>query len=234
MRSAQSFWSLSACVQVKPFSWPLLPLSLALERTRKVCAWCALALVAVWVSGCSTAPPHNPENICEIFRSQPSWHTAAVKAQNKWGAPLQVPMAIMYQESSFQADARPPKKYVLGFIPWGRVSSAYGYSQALDQTWDQYKQETGRRFVSRSSFADSIDFIGWYMSKTRQINGLGMSDAYGHYLAYHEGWTGYRNRSYAAKGWLPPVARKVQTRSQTYASQYAGCSRTLAQPGWLW
>lgn len=192
-----------------------------------------LVLLVLGLAGCSTFVPQNPDNICSIFRAQPSWHTAALKAQTKWGAPLHVPMAIMYQESSFQADARPPKKYILGIIPWGRVSTAYGYSQALDQTWDQYKTETGRRFVSRTSFADSIDFIGWYMSKTRQINGIPMNDAYSHYLAYHEGWTGYRNRSYAAKSWLPPVARKVQARAQTYASQYASCSHSLSRSGWL-
>lgn len=195
--------------------------------------WLLLCLAAL-LSGCSTAPPRNPEDVCAIFQQYPSWHQAALKTQIEWGAPVQVPMAIMYQESSFRADALPPKRYLLGFIPWGRVSTAYGYSQALDSTWGQYKQETGKTFVKRSDFADSIDFIGWYMSKSRQANGTAMSDAYGQYLNYHEGWTGYRRQSYLSKSWLPPVARKVQERSQRYAQQYAQCRDSLPKRGWFW
>ena len=58
--------------------------------------------------------------------------------QKKWGAPVPVPIAMMYQESSFKHDALPPRYYFLGFIPWGRVSSAYGYAQAKDETWADY------------------------------------------------------------------------------------------------
>lgn len=190
--------------------------------------------LAAFVSGCTTAPPRNPENICAIFEQYPAWHSAALATQIQWGAPVNVPMAIMYQESSFRADAQPPKRYILGFIPWGRVSSAYGYSQALDGTWGQYKQETGKSFVKRDSFSDSIDFIGWYMSKSRQLNGTSLWDAYGQYLNYHEGWTGYRRQSYRGKSWLPPVATKVADRAQRYSQQYAQCRDSLPKRGWLW
>ncbi|MBH3956766.1 hypothetical protein I5R29_29880, partial [Pseudomonas aeruginosa] len=87
------------------------------------------------LAGCATKPPANPDNLCEIFREKPKWHEAALKMQQRWGAPVQVPMAMMYQESSFKHDALPPRYYFLGFIPWGRVSSAYGYAQAKDETW---------------------------------------------------------------------------------------------------
>ena len=42
-------------------------------------------------------------------------------------------------------------------------SSAYGYAQALEGTWDDYRKDTGRRGADRDDFADSSDFIGWYM-----------------------------------------------------------------------
>ena len=43
------------------------------------------------------------------------------------GAPRSpVLMAFVHHESSFRSDARPPREYILGFIPWGRVSSAKG------------------------------------------------------------------------------------------------------------
>ena len=89
-------------------------------------------LLLLALAGCATAPPSNPENICAIFREKPEWHDAALKVQKKWGAPVEVPMAMMYQESSFKQDAVPPRYYFLGFIPWGRVSSAYGYAQAKE------------------------------------------------------------------------------------------------------
>ncbi|MCV5690043.1 hypothetical protein OFN32_38125, partial [Escherichia coli] len=79
----------------------------------------------------------------------------------EWGTPIHVAMAIIKQESSFRHDAKPPKDYVLGFIPWGRVSSAYGYAQAQDPAWDDFQDSTGQG-GSRSNFDDSIMFVGWY------------------------------------------------------------------------
>lgn len=120
------------------------------------------------LAGCATAPPSNPENICAIFREKPDWHDAALKVQKKWGAPVPVPMAMMYQESSFKQDAVPPRYYFLGIIPWGRVSSAYGYAQAKDETWADYKKDAGGWGASRDNFADALDFMGWYMNKTQR------------------------------------------------------------------
>src|SRR5690606_41368702 len=102
-----------------------------------------LAILAT-VAGCATVPPENPENICEIFREKSGWHKAAERTQKKWGVPPQVTLAVIYQESSFRHDAQPPRRYILWIIPWGRVSSAYGYAQAKDETWDDYKREAGR------------------------------------------------------------------------------------------
>ncbi len=170
-------------------------------------------LLLLALAGCATAPPSNPENICAIFREKPDWHDAALKVQKKWGAPVPVPMAMMYQESSFKQDAVPPRYYFLGIIPWGRVSSAYGYAQAKDETWADYKNDAGGWGASRDNFADALDFMGWYMSKSQRINGVSKWDAYGQYLNYHEGWTGYRNRSFDRKAWLK-TGRHARTSSR--------------------
>ena len=82
-------------------------------------------------------------------------------------------------------------------------SSAYGYAQALEGTWDDYRADTGRRGADRDDFADSSDFIGWYMSGATRVNGMPLHDAYNQYLAYHEGKAGYARGSYRAKAWLP-------------------------------
>lgn len=182
-----------------------------------------IIFLPILIGGCATAPPQNPENICNIFQEKPSWHKAAKKTQQKWNVPPQVAMSIIYQESSFRHDAIPPRRYILGFIPWGRVSSAYGYAQAKSDTWADYQEEAGSWFSSRSNFSDSMDFIGWYMDKAQKLNGTSKWDAYGQYLNYHEGWTGYRRRSYDKKAWLKQVANKVQARAERFGAQYQYC-----------
>jgi hypothetical protein len=184
-----------------------------------------MAVMLLALTGCATTPPSNPENLCDIFREKPSWRKAAQNMNDKWGVPVQVPFAMMYQESSFRHDAQPPRYYFLGFIPWGRVSSAYGYAQAKDETWNDYKREAGGWTSSRESLADSLDFMGWYISKSQRINGVSKWDAYGQYLNYHEGWGGYRNRSYEKKAWLKRVAQLVQTRAERFGAQYKNCPR---------
>jgi len=117
------------------------------------------------LSGCATSPPKNPENLCEIFREHKAWYIAAKDAKERWGVPIHVPMSMMYQESSFKEDALPPKDYLLGFIPWGRVSTAYGYSQAKTMTWEDYVRETGNSGADRDDFDDAIDFMAWFIFK---------------------------------------------------------------------
>ena len=117
-----------------------------------VVAACLMALTA-----CSTRPPAQPENLCQIFREKPEWHEAALKMNKKWGTPVQVVMAMMYQESSFVHDAQPPMQYFL-FIPTGRASSAYGYAQVKDETWADYQRETGNGWSDRDDFADAVSY----------------------------------------------------------------------------
>jgi len=169
--------------------------------------------------------PSNKNNICEIFSEKRSWKRHARKSERKWGVPVPVLMATMRYESAFKSDVKTPRKKILGFIPsWQRVSSAQGYAQALDGTWKQYKKETGKFFVSRSSFADSIDFMGWYMHKSRKNLGISKHNAYAQYLAYHEGQGGYRRGTYHKKPWLKKYARKVSSLAGVYSIQYNSCN----------
>jgi hypothetical protein len=185
------------------------------------------------LAGCSTPPPKQPDNLCEIFYEKRDWYDAAAAMRDKWGVPIHVPMAMMYQESSFKHDAKPPKDYILWVIPWGRVSSAYGYSQAKTPTWDDYQRETGRSWASRTDFDDAIDFMGWFISKSHQVNGVSKWDAYGQYLNYHEGWGGYKRKTYLQKQWLISTAKRVDSRASTYAAQLKTCEDDLER-GWFW
>ncbi|MBX2856800.1 MAG: transglycosylase SLT domain-containing protein [Rhodobacteraceae bacterium] len=189
----------------------------------------ALLLISVFgLSACaSTAPPQKPNNACAIFDEKPRWWRAVRESASRWGAPISVQLAIMRHESSFKHDARPPKKYFLWVVPNGRVSSAYGYSQAIDSTWNWYRRDTGRWGADRDDFDDAADFVGWYMSKTRKLNGVSMSDAQSQYLAYHEGHNGYKRGSYRRKGWLMNVARRVGRTAAMYRSQLSRCGGDL-------
>jgi len=80
----------------------------------------------------------------------------------------------------------------------------------------------------RDDFADAIDFMGWFTSKSQQLNGVSKWDAYNQYLNYHEGWGGFRRGTYLQKSWLPPVARKVDERSKRYAMQMHSCKDELS------
>ncbi|WP_404395178.1 transglycosylase SLT domain-containing protein [Pseudoalteromonas phenolica] len=185
-----------------------------------------LSFAAV-LSGCATAPPKQPDNICKIFEEKEDWYYDARDAQDKWGSPKHVLMAMMYQESSFKHDAAPPMEYFLGFIPIGRASSAYGYSQAKTPTWQDYIRETGNSGADRDDFEDAIDFMAWFVNKTHKVNGISKWDAYAQYLNYHEGWGGYKRGTYRKKKWLMAVANKVKHRAGRYGAQLKKCEADL-------
>lgn len=165
-----------------------------------------------------------------MFKQYPSWYTDTKKTAIKWGIPAATQMSIMYQESSFNSEAKPPRTKLLWIIPWTRPTSAYGYSQALDSTWDMYKHSTHSYFVQRNSFSDATDFIGWYAEQSHRYAGISKYDAYALYLAYHEGWTGYTRGTYRAKPWLMTVAQKVKNRAYVYQRQLNGCKASLEHP----
>lgn len=182
-------------------------------------------LLLVVVTACSSGdgPPRDVENACAIKRDRPQWFAAMQRTEAAWGIPVAVQLSTIYQESTFRPNARTPRRYFLGFIPNGRISSAYGYAQAIDGTWDWYRKETGRRFARRNNFSDATDFMGWYMHKSFAENGIAKTDAYSQYLAYHDGHAGYRRGSYRQKGWLLSTARKVDQRAQRYNTQLQSC-----------
>jgi hypothetical protein len=185
----------------------------------------AVVLLAL-LGGCGGgdfSAPRNLEDACEILRERPHYRTALETTERRWGAPVPIQMAKIHAESRFIGNARTPFRYALGVIPLGRQSSAYGYSQALDGTWDEYVRETGNRRARRDNIRDATDFMGWYMTKTEARNGISKTDARNQYLAYHEGHTGYARGSYRAKAWLMRVADGVADRAARYEAQLVAC-----------
>ena len=169
--------------------------------------------------------PRDLDDACNIVRERPAYLTAMKATYRRWGIPVAVQMATIHQESKFVGDARTPFRYALGVIPMGRQSSAYGYSQALDDTWDEYRNETRNRSAKRDQIDDATDFMGWYMAASAERLGIPRGDARNQYLAYHEGRTGYANGSYNAKAWLVAVADRVQDRAEIYDAQLRACGK---------
>ncbi len=182
-----------------------------------------LLLALASCGGGNFSAPRDLEDACAILRQRPTYWKAMKATERKWGIPVHVQMATIHQESKFIGNARTPHNYALGIIPMGRQSSAYGYSQALDGTWEEYQKEENRRGAKRDRITDATDFMGWYMSASSERLGISRGDAQAQYLAYHEGRTGYANQSYLGKPWLVEVAANVGARSQRYAEQLQYC-----------
>ena len=187
-----------------------------------------LATIAVCalLSACSghDKPPSTTIDACRMQSERPQWFAAMRRTEQRWGVPVAVQLATINRELSFRYDAQPTKRIGSGlFSREVPRSSAYGYAQALDGTWDDYRRATGRRGADRDDFADASDFIGWYMNGAARTNGVQLHDAYNQYLAYHEGQAGYARGSYRGKAWLPPVARDVEAWAALYQQQLQTC-----------
>lgn len=185
-----------------------------------------LMILVAACGGGNYSAPRNLNDACSILKQRGKYYRSMKKVQRRWGIPVSVQMATLYQESKFVGNARTPHQYVLGVIPMGRQSSAYGYSQALDATWDEYREDQRRRSAKRDDFGDAVDFMGWYMDESYRKLGISKSDARNQYLAYHEGRNGYARGSYKSKAWLVRVAGNVDSRAKLYEAQLRRCGKT--------
>lgn len=185
----------------------------------------AFVLLVAACGGGGGKAPRNLDNACSIVSQRASWLKDMKKVERKWGVPMHVQMATIHQESKFVGDARTPFRYALGVIPMGRQSSAYGFSQALDATWKEYKKDQNRFSAKRDRFGDAVDFMGWYMHGSSERLGISKYDARNQYLAYHEGRTGFARGSYNRKSWLLRVSQAVADRAQMYRSQLISCGK---------
>jgi hypothetical protein len=201
-----------------------------LSSFKSVGKFLPLVIATVLLAGCGTAPPRNTQNICAIFKQYPRWYWDAKAASQKWGIPISVQFAIIRQESSFQSGARPPREKLLGVIPWTRPTTAYGYAQAVNDSWALYQRNTQNYKGNRDDFADAVDFLSWYSDLAARQLGISRTNAYALYLAYHEGIQGYANGTYRQKAWLIQVAKKVQSYAKLYQIQLQGCEKSIPAP----
>ena len=195
------------------------------------------ALTGTLLVGCAGTPPREPTNLCAIFRERPDWYEASRDSYRKWGVSVPLQMAVIQRESSFQSDARPPRTWFLGFIPGPRASTAYGYGQVLDGTWDGYQRATGNRGADRNDFSDVTDFIGWYGSVGQAGHGISARSPEAFYASYHVGHVGYKRGRHHNNATAQRAIRDVHRRSGLYADQYNRCREELddlVDSSWWW
>jgi hypothetical protein len=183
------------------------------------------------MTGCSAVPPHSQEDLCSIFDQHPDWYDAARKSQEKWGTPPHILMSFVKQESAFVHNAKPPRNRFL-FIPLRRSSSASGYAQAKDEAWEEYQDENGGLFKSRSDIKDALDFIGWYNHKSSEGLSISKWEPRQLYLAYHEGRTGYARGSYNSKPEVVSIADRVDRQASQYGAQLRQCDNRFRCRRW--
>lgn len=192
----------------------------AITAKRPGLAFFVVGLLAL--GGCATTQPRSTESICQVFDQYPGWRDDARDAQKRWGTPVNVLMAFVQRESGFRGKARPARPHFL-FIPLPRRSSAYGYAQAQDPVWQEYKKANGRWFKSRKDMDDSLDFLGWYTDRIHRELGISKWDPRNLYLAYHEGIGGYRSGQWKRDTHLLQTADVVDQLARTYGAQLQNC-----------
>ena len=178
------------------------------------------------LASCSSVPKY-PQNACKIFGENYLWYKSAKKSSEKYGVPIHIILAFINKESGFNRWAKPKRKKLFKIIPYKRPSSSFGYSQAVNKTWELYKSETDNPLALRARFKDSVMFIGWYINKTNKINKISLNDSYRQYLNYYLGWGDYAKKIYKTNTKAIIFAKSVEKQSKIYKKQLLGCQKSL-------
>ena len=183
-------------------------------------------LIFSLLTSCSSIPK-STKNACSIFSERYLWYKYVKNSSEKYGAPVHIILAFVNKESGFDRYARPERTKLFKIIPYKRLSSSLGYSQAVKKTWAQYKKETNSPLALRTRFKDSVMFIGWYISKTHKVNKIPLNDAYRQYLNYYLGQTAYANKAYKTDKKAIILAKNVEKQSKIYRNQLRECQKSL-------
>ena len=188
-------------------------------------------LLLIFSIACTSIDKIDTANSCLLFKEKSNWYKSTKNSFDKWGTPIALQLAIISQESSFKQFSKPKRKRIFGLIPGKRPSTAFGYAQVTDPTWNWYKTRTGNTNASRANFSDITDFIGWYTNQSKKMVGIPINDFYNQYLAYHEGQGGWKKKSFNSKKWLLNIAKKVETNANMYNNQLKNCENKLNSKG---
>ena len=154
------------------------------------------------------------KDMCALLANNPSWSDSLKVAQDQWSISPGAVLAIIDQESRFNAQAR-------GANAGGpNPRRNFGYAQANVQTWNWFLRDTGKAAGARTDFALSVDFVGWHFAKMERRFRISRSNVSAHYLVYKMGEGGYqRGASTRARG----LANRIAERAHTINAQLTAC-----------
>ena len=183
-------------------------------------------IIFFFIVSCSSIPKY-PNNACKIFGERYLWYKHIKKSSQTYDVPVHIILAFVNKESGFNRWAKPKRTKLFKVVPYKRLSSSLGYSQAIKKTWELYKKETDNPLALRTRFKDSVMFIGWYINKTNKINKIPLSDSYRQYLNYYLGWGDYANKTYKTDKNSIIFAKSVEKQSKIYKNQLRECQKNL-------
>jgi hypothetical protein len=146
-------------------------------------------------------------DMCSLLARNPAWTQDLKSAQEQWQIKPGTVLAIIDQESRFNARARGAG--ASGTNP----TRNFGYAQANLQTWNWFLRDTGKASGSRSDFGLAADFVGWHFAKMEPRIKAPRDNIVAHYLAYKMGEGGYR--------------RGAPASSRALANRIAGTARAI-------
>ena len=185
-------------------------------------------IIFFFIVSCSSIPKY-PNNACKIFGERYLWYKHVKKSSQKYDVPVHIILAFVNKESGFNRWAKPKRTKLFKVVPYKRLSSSLGYSQAIKKTWELYKTETDNPLALRTRFKDSVMFIGWYINKTNKINKIPFNDSYRQYLNYYLGWGNYAQKVYKTDKKSIIFAKSVEKQSKVYKNQLSKCSKSLSK-----
>ena len=183
-------------------------------------------IVFIFLTSCSSVPKY-PQNACKIFSEKYFYLKYTRAASKKWNVPISSILAVIKKESSFKRFAKPKRTKIFKIIPYRRPSSSFGFSQAVNKTWELYKKENNKPVALRISFKTSSDFIGWYFWKTNKINKISFNDTRNMYLNYYLGWKAYKDKAYLNDKKAIIFAKSVEKQAKIYKNQLRECKSIL-------
>ena len=183
-------------------------------------------ILFLFLTNCSSVPKHT-QNACKIFGENYLWYKSIKKSSDTYNVPIHIILAFVCKESGFNRWAKPKRTKLFKVIPYKRPSTSFGYSQAVNKTWELYKNETNNPLALRSRFKDSVMFIGWYINKTHKINKIPLNDPYRQYLNYYLGWGSYAKKKYKTDKNSIIFAKNVEKQSKIYKNQLYECKKSL-------
>ena len=141
--------------------------------------------------------------------------------------PISTILAVINKESGFKRFAKPPRHKLFKIIPYRRPSSSFGFSQAINKTWELYKKENNKPTALRISYRSSSDFVGWYFWKANKINKVSLSNTRDLYLNYYLGFSAYKNKAYRTDKKAIIFAMSVEKQAKVYKNQLRECKSIL-------